>query len=334
MSSNRASALGLSFRDGETLEQLANVDVVFFDKTGTLTKGELRVCGYVLADGVSEEELFEAAAIAETGSLHPIAKAISSCVELRDVPRGASKTVAGYGVEWTADATDAETLVGSASFLSSRGVEVSKLVDSDTTTVHVARNSRWLGALLLDDELRADAATTVSALRAMGLEVAMLTGDISKSALRMAKEVGLAEEEVHYELSPEGKADLIGAARDLGKRVAFVGEGLNDGPALAAANVGIAAQGSCDLALRSAPLVIQHGGIGGVVDALRLSRQTLSIMRQNLGFALIYNVTAIPVAALGFLQPIWAGAAMVASSLSVTFNSLRIKTIGGSKAPW
>jgi len=190
----------------------------------------------------------------------------------------------------------------------------------------VAKDGRYVGSITVDDVLRADAQQTVAGLKSERFTVTMLTGDEQAPAQRVGREVGLSQDEIYSRVCPEEKAEIILRKQNEGRKVVYVGEGLNDGPALSAAYVGIAVQGACDLALASAPVVLQHGGIAGVLQAMHIARKTKIIMRENLFLGVVYNFVAIPVAALGYVDPMIAAGAMVLSSLCVTANSLRVRS--------
>lgn len=320
----RAASFGIVFRDGETLEQLASVDSVYFDKTGTLTQGRAYVSQALPAPGVSRELLLLTAAKAEAGSEHPLARAIRQAAPTAEAPSGSGETVPGKGLVWRGDEGDV-IIVGSAEFLQEQGVAVLDSEPSEGTSVHTAKNGSWLGVIVLDDTLREGTQETLKDLRDLDLVIGILTGDSEKASLRFAEMAGLERERTHFRLSPEEKAVFINKLAESGRKPAYVGEGLNDGPALGAAVVGMAVQGACDLALVTAPVVLQSGGIIGVYHAIRLARRTRRVMKQNLFLAFVYNALAIPLAAAGMVSPFIAAIAMVLSSLSVTLNSLRLR---------
>jgi heavy metal translocating P-type ATPase len=326
----RAARAGILFRDVEAIEKAGRVTMFFLDKTGTLTEGRPQLVDVAPAAGVSRDELIEEASIAERGTEHPLAKAIRSLHAGRHgaglgTPAGTSRAVPGRGVEWD-DGNGTSILVGSRHFLLTSGVRLPNLETHDTT-VHVARNRQWRGCLIFSDTPRSGAKQTIEALRRSGAGIAMLTGDETEVALRVAEAVGIASDQVYAEQQPEAKSARIMAAQATGCTVAFVGEGLNDAPALAAADLGIAVGGASASSVAAAPIVLVDAGIEKLNAALLLARATAQVMRQNLGAAVIYNLLAVPLAASGFVAPAMAAALMIASSLSVTLNAARL-TLG------
>jgi heavy metal translocating P-type ATPase len=326
----RAARAGILFRDVEAIEKAGRVTVFFLDKTGTLTEGRPKLVDVALATGVSRDELFEDAAIAERGSEHPIAKAIRSLrAETHGAglgtQAGASRAVPGRGVEWH-DGNGTSILVGSRHYLMTYGIRPPK-VETHHTSVHVARNGQWRGCLMFSDTPRAGAKQAIEALRKSGAGIAMLTGDETEVALGVAEAVGIASDLVYAEQQPEAKSARIVAAEATGCTVAFVGDGLNDAPALAAADLGIAVGGASASSVAAASIVLVDGGIEKLNAALVVARATARVMCQNLGAAVIYNLLAMPFAASGFVAPAMAAGLMIASSLSVTLNAARL-TLG------
>jgi P-type Cu+ transporter len=324
---SRAARSGILFRDVEAIERAARVDLFFFDKTGTITEGRLRLAGFELASGVSEDELMLDAALAEEGSEHPIAKAIcaiaarSSARQARSMG-GSTRAVPGYGVEWTGDA-GMSLLAGRREFLRERGVRVPD-VTRECTAVHVARNGQWRGALFFQDTPREGAAHALARISAQGIRLAMLTGDQMAVALRVADAVGLGDFPIFASQSPESKAARIVREQRSGACAGFIVDGLNDAPALAAADFSVAVGGASPSSIAAASVVLVDGGIETLSTALALARRTQSAMRQNLAAAAIYNLLAIPLAVSGFVSPGFAAALMILSSLSVTFNASRL----------
>jgi heavy metal translocating P-type ATPase len=327
----RAARAGVLFRDVEAIEKAGHIALFFLDKTGTLTEGTPRLVGSRVAMGVSEAELVAAAAIAERGSEHPLARAVGALLQQSrlasvEAITGSSRAVPGSGVEWTgADGTC--ILVGRGAFLIARGVCPPE-VTTEHTTVHVARNGQWIGVLCFADMPRAGAARALSQIRAAGASLAMLTGDQMGVALRIAEAVGIDDCSIYASHSPEDKANRIVAAQASGAKVAFVGDGLNDAPALAAADLGVAVGSASASSIAAASVVLVDGGIEKLNVALSLARQTARAMRQNLVAAAVYNVLALPLAVSGFVSPAMAAVLMIASSLSVTLNSSRLAVKG------
>ncbi|WP_248312922.1 heavy metal translocating P-type ATPase [Burkholderia ambifaria] len=325
----RAAREGILFRDVEAIEKAGKLRMFFLDKTGTLTEGKPRLVSARAASGVREAELIEEAARAERGSEHPIAAAIRALVApdrlagAVDAPRGTSRAVPGAGVAW--EGADGECiLAGTAAFLRSHDVQVPD-IDDASTAVHVARNGCWRGMLGFADGPREGATDAVASLRAHGATVTMLTGDRPIVARAIAQAVGLGDDSILAAQSPERKAAHIVHAQAAGRgAVAFVGDGLNDAPALAAADVGIAVGSASPASMAAASIVLVDAGIEKLDLALRLARRTARVMHQNLAAAVVYNALAIPAAVFGCVSPATAAALMVASSMSVTLNAGRL----------
>lgn len=323
----RAARAGILFRDVEAIEKAGRATMFFFDKTGTLTEGRPRLVDVAHAPGVSRDELIKDAAIAERGSEHPLAKAIRS---LRAETQGAglsthkgiSRAVPGRGVEWE-DGNGTSILIGSRDYIANSGVPVPE-VRSHHTNVHVARNGEWRGCLMFDDAPRPGARRVIAELRRSGARIAMLTGDEREVALRVAQAVRIASDQVFAEQRPEAKSARIVDTQATGRVVAFVGDGLNDAPALAAADLGVTVEGASASSVAAASIVLIDRGIERLDVALRIARATARAMRQNLGAAVIYNLLAVPLAASGFVAPGLAAGLMIASSLSVTLNAARL----------
>ena len=334
----RGAELGVLIKSASSLETLHRIDTVVFDKTGTLTVGRPTVTDVTTLPPVAEDDVLALAAAAEQGSEHPIGAAIVAAAKDRGLalpPVTGFAAVPGQGID--ALAPEGRVLVGNRAFMESRGVDVSALSERATalagdgkTIVYVALALRPLGVIAVADVLKAEAASTVAALKRQGLAVVMLTGDARRTAEAIGRRAGI--ERVVAEVLPEGKAREIARLREAGRRVAMVGDGINDAPALAQADVGIAMGSGTDVALEAAEVALMRGELGGVLTAYALSRATIRIVKQNLVWAFGYNVVLIPVAA-GLLYPLWgmllspilAGAAMAFSSVSVVTNSLRLK---------
>ena len=338
VATGRGAEVGVLVRSAAALETLHRVDTMVFDKTGTLTVGRPSVVDAVPVAGAAESEVLALAAAAEQGSEHPIGEAIVARAKelgLALPPVAEFITVPGQGVD--AMAADGRVLLGNRALMDARGVEVDALAPraaalaaDGKTVVYLAFAGRALGLLAVADALKPDAARTVRALRELGLSVAMLTGDHRATAAAIARAAGI--DRVLAEVPPEGKAAEVKALQAEGRRVAMVGDGINDAPALAQADVGIAMGSGTDVAIEAADVTLLRGDLAGVVAAVELSRRTIHVVRQNLVWAFGYNVVLIPVAA-GLLYPLWgvllspilAGAAMAFSSVSVVTNSLRLR---------
>lgn len=321
----RAMGRGVLFRSPATMEQAGQLRDLLIDKTGTLTRGEPAVIEAVSADGIEETELRALAAQAEAGIDHPVARALQDPAQVPD--RGIHRRREGRGVIMTGP-DGSEVRVGSRRWLHEAGVEVPVLATpsshaaSRATQIHVTRNGDWLGCFALGDPLRPAATATVQSLLARGFRLQMVTGDSAEPAHRVAAEVGLAEGAVRAGCRPEEKADHVLAAQARAP-TAFIGDGINDSVAMAAADVGVAIDGASHAATSSAGLVVARGGLPALGDALGLARSARRRMRQNLALAVVYNGAAIPLAVAGVIPPSAAALAMLASSLSVMANAAR-----------
>jgi len=329
---------GVLIKSATALEQLHRVDVLVFDKTGTLTVGRPDVTDVIVAAGVAVDDVLAIAAAAEQGSEHPIGAAIVARAKecgLALPPVSEFTSVAGRGID--AMAPDGRVLIGNRLLMDERGTETgaldaqaAALAQTGRTVIYVAFAGRVLGVIAVGDVLKPDAAASVLALRSRGVDVVMLTGDRRATAEGIARQAGI--DRVLADVLPEDKARQVRTLRDEGKLVAMIGDGINDAPALAAADVGIAMGSGTDVAIEAADVTLMRGDVGGVVIALDLSRRTIRIIKENLVWAFGYNVVLIPVAA-GLLYPLWgillspilAGAAMAFSSVSVVTNSLRLR---------
>ena len=341
----RAADRGVLFRKGAALQALSGVDVVAFDKTGTLTEGRPSVTGVTLAVGVERRDVLAAVAALEARSEHPLAQALCDLAARDGVAPGAVSdfTVhAGYGVSGTV--AGHRVLVGSARLLAGEGVSIGALAPAlaacagaGQTPVCTAFDGSIAAVMAVADPVKPGAADAVAALHRLGLRVAMVTGDTEGAAQAVALRVGITE--VAADLRPDGKVAALDGLRR-GGRIAFVGDGINDAPALAAAEVGIAIGTGTDIAVEAADVVLMSGDLSGVVTAFDVSRRTLANIRQNLVWAFGYNVALIPVAAGALypafgvlLSPMLAAGAMALSSVFVVTNALRLQAGGRSAAP-
>ena len=340
VATGRGAELGVLVKSAAALELLDRVDTIVFDKTGTLTLGRLVVTDVITAAGadIGQDELLALAAAAEQGSEHPLGEALVARAKERGLalpPIGEFTTVPGQGID--AMASDGRVLLGNRTLMDARGIDVETLTPrarvlaaDGKTTVYLALAGRALGVIAVADALKPEAPEVVRALARRGLGVAMLTGDARPTAEAIAARAGI--QRVLAEVLPEDKAREIARLQEDGRRVAMVGDGINDAPALARADVGIAMGSGTDVAIEAADVTLVRGDLRGVVAAVDLSRRTIRIIKENLVWAFGYNVVLIPVAA-GVLYPFWgvllspilAGAAMAFSSVSVVTNSLRLK---------
>jgi len=334
----KGAELGVLFRGGDALQALRNVEIVAMDKTGTLTQGRPELIDIQAAEGFDAQRVLGLAASLESRSEHPIAQAIvraASRHELTletpegfaaEVGQGARATVAGQAVR-----------VGSARFLAGEGMDASRFAeaagrhaDTGATPVYVAVDGRLAALLMIADPLKPSARPAVARLQQQGLRVVMISGDSRRTAEAVGRELGI--DQVIAEVLPEGKVAAVRALQEGGRKVAFVGDGINDAPALAQAEVGIAIGSGTDVAMESAAVVLMSENLHGIVQAIALSRATLRNIRQNLFWAFVYNATLLPVAAgvlypvFGILlSPMFAALAMAFSSVSVVTNALRLK---------
>ncbi len=321
-----AAEQGILMRTGEAFQGFRLVNTIVLDKTGTLTEGRAVVRGIEVLHG-TEQELLAIAAAAEASSEHALAKAVLDTAFQRGAvpPEVRSfEAVPGKGV--VAHIGQGEVLLGSPAFVMSRGVDLSRVADrigrleeAGRTVIAVALDGRALGVIAFGDTLRADAAQAVAALRKAGLRIVLLTGDNERAAQRIAKDIGI--DEVHAGVLPEGKAEVIRRLQKHG-RVAMVGDGINDAPALMQADVGIAMGGGTDIAIESADIIILSNRLEALTIAREISRRSYRKMLQNVTLAFLFNGIGIPAAATGLIYPVWAMAAMAVSVTAIFFNSL------------
>ena len=334
----RAAEIGVLFRQGDALQTLHDVGTVAFDKTGTLTEGRPELTDISVADGFSEAEVIGLAASLEARSEHPVARALLRRAErdgLTLAEPEAFESLTGHGVGGTVDGRRA--LVGAARLMAREGVdtarfeaESNRIAADGKTPLHVAIDGRLAALIAVSDPIKPGAANAVAALHRLGLRVAMVTGDNTRTAEAIAARLGI--DTVVAEVLPEGKVAAIESLRTDGMRLAFVGDGINDAPALATADVGIAIGTGTDIAIEAADVVLMSGDIKGVVNAIDVSRRTMRNIRQNLFWAFGYNILLIPVAA-GVLYPVsglllspmLAAGAMALSSVFVLGNALRLR---------
>ncbi|MBO8140797.1 MAG: copper-translocating P-type ATPase [Firmicutes bacterium] len=329
----RGAEHGILFKGGEHLEKAHKIDAVVLDKTGTITKGQPELTDCIALGGRDEATLLAIAAAAEQTSEHPLAQAIVEAARARglSVPEASRfEAVPGYGVR--AEVNGQTVLIGNRRLMRESGIdpapfeeELLRLEADGKTAVLVAAGGQPAGIVAVADTVKEGAAEAVAALRRMGLRVVMITGDNRRTARAIARQVNIDEQDVLAEVLPEDKAAQVQRLKSQGLRIAMVGDGINDAPALAAADVGIAIGTGTDVAIETADITLMRGDLQGIAAAIRLSRATMGKIRQNLFWALVYNTLGIPLAALGFLSPILAGAAMALSSVSVVTNSTLLK---------
>lgn len=322
---------GILVKDGSALEAAQKIDVIVFDKTGTLTEGKPTVTDIIPAEGLDEKTILSVASGLESTSEHPLASAILATAAERRVPFAeidGYQSVPGKGLEGRL--TGERVLLGTEAWLNEEQVPVPEsdrlrlaaLRREAKTVMLLARAGTYVGALAARDRVKPDALKAVQALQKRGVEVAMITGDHQATAEAVAAELGIKQ--ILAGVSPTGKADEVKRLQAQGKDVAFVGDGLNDAPALAQADLGIAIGTGTDVAIATGQIVLMGGSPMKAAEALVLARRTFSAIRQNLFWAFVYNIVLLPLAAFGVVNPILAGIAMAFSSVSVLANSLRI----------
>jgi Cu+-exporting ATPase len=338
--SAKAAEMGTLFRTGEALQSLKNASIIAFDKTGTLTKGKPELSDFALLNNMLEPDLLALIASVEDNSEHPIARAIVQAalnkgLELKPVTE--FQALPGYGVEARIEGKRVQ--IGAERFMKQLGLSVStalanKLADQGKTPLFAAIDGSLAAVIAVSDTLKAGSQEAIKSLHAQGLKVAMITGDNKRTANAIAKELGI--DEVLAEILPDGKVAAIKNLQATGRKVAFVGDGINDAPALAHADVGIAIGTGTDIAIEAADVILMSGDLRGVPNALAISRATLNNIKQNLFWAFAYNTLLVPVAAgilypsFGILlSPILAAAAMGLSDLFVIGNALRLRRFKG-----
>ncbi len=336
----RAAQMGVLFRKGDALQQLSQVDIVAVDKTGTVTEGRPELTDLVLAEGFSRGEVLALVAAVEAQSEHPIAEAIVRAAQVEGAARhevAAFESITGYGVR--AQVAGRDVLIGADRLMAREGLDHGKLAEAETdlasrgrTALYAAIDGRVAAVIAVADPVKPSSAAAIRALHDRGLTVAMITGDKRETAEAIARETGI--DHVVAGVLPDGKVAALDKLRADGRTLAFVGDGINDAPALAHADVGIAIGTGTDVAIESADVVLMSGDLRGVVNALTVSARTMRNIRQNLFWAFGYNVALIPVAAGALypafgllLSPVLAAGAMALSSVFVLTNALRLRRI-------
>lgn len=333
----RAAELGVLFKGGRVFEAVRDANVILLDKTGTVTRGTMTLARVVAVDGATEHEVLAMAAATEAGSEHPIARAVVDGARSRGLalPEASDHSVQP-GAGAIAEVNGARIEVGRPEGLpEALARQVQQLAREGLTPFAVWRDGVPLGLVTVSDVVKPEALDAVRRLKALGLQVAMVTGDRRLTAEAIAAQVGI--DTVSAEVLPDGKVEEVERMQAGARNVVFVGDGLNDAPALARADVGIALGSGTDVALAAADVNLLGGSLSSVPDALQLARKTHRVIVQNLVWAFAYNVVMIPLAAFGALTPMWAAAAMAGSSVSVVLNALRLRrfrraTIVGDEA--
>lgn len=332
--SGRAAEYGILFKGGEHLESAYHTDVVVFDKTGTITHGKPELTDTMAADGGNATDWLSLLAAAEKHSEHPLAEAIVAGIVERGIQipeAGDFEGIPGYGVRAVVEGH--VVYAGTRKLMQREDVSIpgaaadqmKAFERAGKTAMLVAIDGVYAGQVAVADTIKSTSAEAVKRLQAMGKEVIMITGDNELTARAVAAQAGIAN--VLAEVLPEEKAAEVAKLREQGHRVAMVGDGINDAPALATADIGIAMGTGTDVAMEAADITLMQGNLNSVPDAMDMSRRTMRNIKQNLFWALAYNVIGIPIAALGFLAPWLAGAAMAFSSVSVVLNSLRLQRV-------
>lgn len=330
--SGRAAEYGILFKGGEHLESAQQIQTVVLDKTGTVTQGKPVLTDVITAPNWTESDLLERVGAAEQSSEHPLAEAIVAGIRAKGLeldPTEKFENIPGYGVR--ASAKGQEILVGTRRLLADAKVNVSEetlqqmnhLEEQGRTAMLVAVDGQWAGIVAVADTIKDTSREAIGRLQAMGIDVIMITGDNERTARAVAEQAGIGK--VLAEVLPEGKAAEVKKLQESGLKVAMVGDGINDAPALATADIGMAIGTGTDVAMEAADITLMRGDLNSIADAIEMSRRTMGNIKQNLFWALGYNVIGIPIAAVGFLAPWLAGAAMAFSSVSVVLNSLRLQ---------
>jgi len=331
--SGRSAEYGILFKGGEHLEATHRLDTVILDKTGTVTNGKPVLTDVIVADGFNENELLRLVGAAERNSEHPLAEAIVEGIKEKKIDIPSSETfeaIPGFGIQSVVEGK--HLLIGTRRLMKKFNIdieEVSKSMEAlereGKTAMLIAIDKEYAGIVAVADTVKDTSKAAIARLKKMGLDVVMITGDNTQTAQAIAKQVGI--DHVIAEVLPEGKAEEVKKLQANGKKVAMVGDGINDAPALATANIGKAIGTGTDVAMEAADITLIRGDLNSIADAIFMSKMTIRNIKQNLFWALAYNALGIPIAALGFLAPWVAGAAMAFSSVSVVLNALRLQRV-------
>ncbi|MDF3551143.1 heavy metal translocating P-type ATPase [Bacillus cereus] len=331
--SGRSAEYGILFKGGVHLEATHRLDTVILDKTGTVTNGKPVLTDVIVADGFNENELLRLVGAAERNSEHPLAEAIVEGIKEKKIDIPSSETfeaIPGFGIESVVEGK--HLLIGTRRLMKKFNIdieEVSKSMEAlereGKTAMLIAIDKEYAGIVAVADTVKDTSKAAIARLKKMGLDVVMITGDNTQTAQAIAKQVGI--DHVIAEVLPEGKAEEVKKLQANGKKVAMVGDGINDAPALATANIGMAIGTGTDVAMEAADITLIRGDLNSIADAIFMSKMTIRNIKQNLFWALAYNALGIPIAALGFLAPWVAGAAMAFSSVSVVLNALRLQRV-------
>lgn len=331
--SGRAAEFGILFKGGEHLEQTQSIDTVVVDKTGTVTHGKPVLTDVILADGQYEDKFLSMIGAAEKQSEHPLAEAIVQGIQEKGIELGDVQffeAIPGYGVQATVSGQG--VVIGTRKLMQQYGINIQSVLPAmeelernGKTAMLAGINGQYAGVVAVADTIKDTSREAVRRLQEMGIKVIMMTGDNERTAQAIAKEVGV--DAVIAEVLPEGKAEEVKKLQQQGKKVAMVGDGINDAPALATADIGMAIGTGTDVAMEAADITLIRGDLNSIADAILMSRKTMRNIKQNLFWAFAYNTIGIPIAAIGLLAPWVAGAAMAFSSVSVVLNALRLQRV-------
>lgn len=331
--SGRAAEFGILFKGGEHLETTHHIDTVIVDKTGTVTNGKPELTDVIVADGVNEEEFLALIGAAEKQSEHPLAEAIVQGIQARNIQLESVQhfeAIPGYGVKTTINGK--EIIVGTRKLMNQNNVDISgiQIVMEDLeangkTAMLASIEGTYAGLIAVADTIKDSSKKAIKRLKEMNIDVIMMTGDNERTATAIGREVGI--DHVIAEVLPEGKAEEVKKLQESGKKVAMVGDGINDAPALAVADIGMAIGTGTDVAMEAADITLIRGDLNSIADAIIMSHKTMKNIKQNLFWAFAYNTLGIPIAAVGLLAPWVAGAAMAFSSVSVVLNALRLQRV-------
>ncbi|MBT2734509.1 heavy metal translocating P-type ATPase [Bacillus sp. ISL-7] len=331
--SGRAAEYGILFKGGEHLETTHRLDTVILDKTGTVTNGKPTLTDIILANGFEEKEFLKLVGAAEKNSEHPLAEAIVEGIKEKGIELVSSEhfeAIPGFGIESIVESKS--LLIGTRRLMEKNNINVGNILPKienlekqGKTAMLVAIDHQFAGVIAVADTIKETSQKAIERLKNMGLEVVMITGDNKQTAQAIANEVGI--DHVIAEVLPEGKAEEVKKLQKAGKKVAMVGDGINDAPALATADIGMAIGTGTDVAMEAADITLIRGDLNSIADAIFMSKMTIRNIKQNLFWAFAYNALGVPIAALGFLAPWLAGVAMAFSSVSVVLNALRLQRI-------
>ena len=331
--SGRAAEFGILFKGGEHLETTHHIDTVILDKTGTVTNGTPVLTDVLIENGMEEEQFLSLIGAAEKQSEHPLAQSIVQGIQERRIALAAVEefeAIPGYGVRAVVD--QKVLFVGSRKLMKQNNVDITKALtamvefeEQGKTAMLASIEGEYAGLIAVADTIKDTSLTAIKRLKAMDIQVIMITGDNQRTANAIGHQVGI--DQVIAEVLPEGKAEEVKKLQAAGKRVAMVGDGINDAPALALADIGMAIGTGTDVAMEAADITLIRGDLNSIADAILMSRKTMRNIKQNLFWAFAYNVIGIPIAAIGLLAPWLAGAAMAFSSVSVVLNALRLQRV-------